>query len=66
MQILITGDAGSHTAKRLAQAGYEPVVLDNLRHGHRWAVRWDPFVEMDLGDREGLAQASTSTGLRRS
>lgn len=59
MQILITGGAGyigSHTAKRLAQAGYEPVVLDNLRHGHRWAVRWGPLVEMDLGDREGLAR----------
>jgi UDP-arabinose 4-epimerase len=59
MQILITGGAGyigSHTAKRLAEAGYEPVVLDNLRHGHRWAVRWGPFVEMDLGDRGGLAQ----------
>jgi UDP-arabinose 4-epimerase len=59
MQILITGGAGyigSHTAKRLAQAGYEPVVLDNLRHGHRWAVRWGPFVEIDLNDREGLAR----------
>jgi UDP-arabinose 4-epimerase len=59
MQILITGGAGyigSHTAKRLAQAGYEPVVLDNLRHGHCWAVRWGPLVEMDLSDRAGLAQ----------
>jgi UDP-arabinose 4-epimerase len=59
MQILITGGAGyigSHTAKRLAQAGHEPVVLDNLSHGHRWAVRWGPFVEMDLSDREGLRQ----------
>jgi UDP-arabinose 4-epimerase len=57
MQILITGGAGyigSHTAKRLAQAGYEPVVLDNLCHGHRWAVRWGPFVEMDLSNRERL------------
>jgi UDP-arabinose 4-epimerase len=57
MQILITGGAGyigSHTAKWLAQAGYEPVVLDNLRLGHRWAVRWGPFVEMDLSDRQGL------------
>jgi UDP-arabinose 4-epimerase len=59
MQVLITGGAGyigSHTAKRLAQAGYEPVVLDDLRHGHRWAVRWGPLVEMDLSDRAGLAQ----------
>ncbi len=57
MQILVTGGAGyigSHTAKLLAQAGHEPIVLDNLRHGHRWAVRWGPLVEMDLSDRPGL------------
>lgn len=58
MQILVTGGAGyigSHTAKELARAGYEPVVLDSLRHGHKWAVRWGPFLELDLGDRHGLA-----------
>jgi UDP-glucose 4-epimerase len=57
MQILVTGGAGyigSHTAKELARAGHEPIVLDNLAHGHRWAVRWGPLVEMDLADREGL------------
>lgn len=59
MQILVTGGAGyigSHTAKELAKAGHEPVVLDNLHKGHRWAVRWGPLVEMDLADREGLAE----------
>jgi UDP-glucose-4-epimerase GalE len=53
MSILIVGGAGyigSHTAKRIAQAGEEPVVLDNLVYGHRWAVRWGPFVEGDCGD----------------
>src|SRR5689334_13680986 len=57
MQILVAGGAGyigSHTAKALAQAGYEPIVLDNLRKGHRWAVRWSPLVEMDLADRDAL------------
>jgi len=57
VQILVTGGAGyigSHTAKELARAGHEPIVLDNLAHGHRWAVRWGPLVEMDLADREGL------------
>ena len=38
----------------LARAGYEPIVLDNLRNGHRWAVRWGPLIEMDLADRDGL------------
>ena len=57
MQILIAGGAGyigSHTAKHLAQAGLEPVVVDNLRHGHRWAIRWGPLVEMDLSDQTAL------------
>jgi len=58
MQVLVTGGAGyigSHTAKALAQAGHEPIVLDNLCHGHRWAVRWGPFEEMDLADRAALS-----------
>src|SRR5690242_10334033 len=57
MQILVAGGAGyigSHTAKMLARAGYEPVVLDSFCHGHRWAVRWGPLVEMDLADRDAL------------
>src|SRR5579862_1057519 len=54
-RILLTGGAGyigSHTAKRLAQAGFEPVTLDNLSTGHRWAVRWGPLVEGDIADRK--------------
>ena len=57
MQILVTGGAGyigSVTCKALARAGYEPVALDHLRHGHRSAVRWGPLVEVDLADREAL------------
>ncbi|MEM6647587.1 MAG: UDP-glucose 4-epimerase GalE [Bacteroidota bacterium] len=53
-RILVTGGAGyigSHTAKCLAQAGYTPIVYDNLSNGHRWAVRFGPFVEGDLADR---------------
>ena len=53
MSILIVGGAGyigSQTAKRVAQAGLTPVVFDNLVYGHRWAVKWGPFVEGDLAD----------------
>ena len=53
MRVLVTGGAGyigSHTAKVLARAGFEPIVLDNLSTGHRWAVKWGPLVEGDLGD----------------
>ena len=55
--ILVTGGAGyigSHTALALAEAGYRPVVYDNLSHGHRWAVQWGPLIEGDLSDREKL------------
>ena len=53
MRVLVTGGAGyvgSHTAKVLAHSGFEPVVLDNLSTGHRWAVKWGPLIEGDLGD----------------
>jgi UDP-arabinose 4-epimerase len=57
-EVLVTGGAGyigSHTAKALARAGFEPVVLDNLSNGHEWAVQWGPFVKGDLADRGLLA-----------
>ncbi len=53
MRVLVTGGAGyigSHTAKVLARSGFEPIVLDNLSSGHRWAVKWGPLIEGDLGD----------------
>jgi UDP-arabinose 4-epimerase len=52
--ILVTGGAGyigSHTTKSLASNGYQPIVLDNLSTGHRWAVRGE-FVEGTLADYE--------------
>ena len=58
-RVLVTGGAGyigSHTCKALAVAGYVPVTLDNLVHGHRDAVRWGPLVRADLADRTGLEQ----------
>jgi UDP-glucose-4-epimerase GalE len=57
MRVLVTGGAGyigSQTAKALAQAGHEPVVLDDLSTGHRAAVKWGPFIEGDLGNKELL------------
>jgi UDP-glucose-4-epimerase GalE len=60
LRVLITGGAGyvgSHAAKALRQAGFEPVVLDNLSAGHRWAVKWGPLIEADLGDPLSLKRA---------
>jgi UDP-glucose 4-epimerase len=52
--ILVTGGAGyigSHTSRRLSEAGYRIIVLDNLYSGHRWAVADDAeFVEGNAGD----------------
>jgi UDP-arabinose 4-epimerase len=55
--ILVTGGAGyigSHTCKSLANAGYFPVVYDNLIYGHKWAVKWGPFERGDIADRDRL------------
>ena len=56
--ILVTGGAGyigSHTAKALHGAGFQPIVLDNLSAGHRDSVRWGPFIEGDCQDVELVA-----------
>jgi UDP-arabinose 4-epimerase len=58
--VLVTGGAGyigSHTAKALAAAGYLPVAFDNLRHGHRAAVKWGPLELGDILDSQRLNEA---------
>ena len=55
--ILVTGGAGyigSHACKELKKCGYTPVVFDNLSTGWKDAVRFGPFVQGDLCDREKL------------
>lgn len=55
--ILVVGGAGyigSHMVKRLAQAGYLPVVLDDLSGGRREAVRGSRLVVADLGNSAAL------------
>src|SRR4051794_12386371 len=57
--VLVTGGAGyigSHTCKALADAGYLPIVYDNLCFGHEWAVQWGPLERGDLLDRDRLDQ----------
>jgi UDP-arabinose 4-epimerase len=55
--ILVTGGAGyigSHACKALSQAGYTPVVYDNLAYGHEWAVKWGPLERGDVTDKQRL------------
>ena len=57
--VLVTGGAGyigSHTCKALAAAGFSPITFDNLVSGHRWAVKWGPFIRGDLAQPELLRQ----------
>jgi UDP-glucose-4-epimerase GalE len=53
MNVLVTGGAGyigSHACKALASGGFVPITYDNLTRGNRWAVKWGPLEEGDIGD----------------
>lgn len=55
--ILVTGGAGyigSHIGKKLAEAGYNVIVLDNLSKGHREAVLKGKLIVGDLADMDLL------------
>jgi UDP-glucose 4-epimerase len=54
LNVLVTGGAGyigSHAVLALIEAGHQPVVIDNLVTGFRWAVADEAiFVEGDISD----------------
>ena len=55
--IIVTGGAGyigSHACKALKAAGYTPITIDNLITGWRDAVKFGPFEQVDLCDRDQL------------
>lgn len=57
--VLVTGGAGyvgSHTCLRLAEAGFQPVVFDNLSNGHEEFVQWGPLERGDIRDRARLSE----------
>ncbi len=58
-RILVTGGAGyigSITSKKLQEAGFEVVILDNLERGNREVIDLlqTPFLEVDLRDYASL------------
>jgi UDP-glucose 4-epimerase len=58
--ILVTGGAGyigSHACKALRDSGHTPIAFDNLSTGWRDAVKFGPFVQGDLCDREQIDRA---------
>lgn len=51
--VLVTGGAGyigAHTCLRLSEAGFTPVVYDDLSNGHRQFVKWGPLEVGDIRD----------------
>jgi UDP-glucose-4-epimerase GalE len=62
VRVLVAGGAGyigSHTAKRLLEAGHVAVVYDDLSRGHREPVEQMglPLIVADLADRKRLLAA---------
>jgi len=66
LKILITGGAGyvgGTVAELLLEKGHEPVIYDNLCHGHRSLVpSRAPFVEGDIADRARLGEVFDTHG----
>jgi UDP-glucose-4-epimerase GalE len=57
-KIVVTGGAGyigSHVCKAVRDTGCQPIAVDDLSHGHRWAVRWGPLEAGNILDTAWLA-----------
>ncbi|WP_295205549.1 UDP-glucose 4-epimerase GalE [uncultured Brevundimonas sp.] len=60
--VLVTGGAGyvgSHTCLALSEAGFKPVVYDNLSNGHAAFVQWGPLEKGDIRDADRLEEVIT-------
>ena len=75
MKILVTGGAGyigSHTCVELIEAGYEPVVVDNLSNSSEEALRrveaitgaTVPFHQVDIQDADALRDVFRSYAIK--
>jgi UDP-glucose 4-epimerase len=57
MKILVTGGAGyigSHTVRKLKEAGHEIVIFDNLSSGHKDAIKDFELFVGDLANKQDL------------
>ncbi len=65
--VLVTGGAGyigSHALLALIDAGHNPVVIDNLTTGFRWAIPKDvPFHQGDVADEALVARIIAEHGI---
>jgi len=64
MNVIVTGGAGyigSIVATRLLAAGHQPVIVDDLRQGHRQAVPPGcEFHQFDFGDEAAMGELMSS------
>lgn len=66
MKILVIGGAGyvgSHTVRKLFEAGHQVWVYDNLSRGHAASVPEECLVEGELSDRGRLIDVMTGKGI---
>jgi UDP-glucose 4-epimerase len=67
LNTLVTGGCGyigSHAVLALKDAGHNPIVIDNLSTGFRWALPTDvPLYEGDVGDAQLVARIIAEQGI---
>jgi len=51
------GYIGSHVCKALYRQGVTPLVFDNFSCGHKHAVKWGDYVDVDVRDRAAVFKA---------
>jgi UDP-glucose 4-epimerase len=53
LKILVTGGAGyigSHMVKHLIEGGHQPIIVDDLSHGHPSLLRGRAFFKGNIAD----------------
>lgn len=58
--VLVVGGAGyigSHSAKALKNAGFLPVVIDDLSAGHAHNVKYGPLIKANMNDQAAITDA---------
>jgi len=62
-KIIVVGGAGyigAHVCKAIADNGGTPVTFDNFSSGHKHAIKWGPFENVDLRDKLATLTAFTN------
>ena len=58
--IIVAGGAGyigAHVCKTIKEHGGNPITFDNFSSGHKHAVKWGPYIDVDVQDKTALSKA---------